>query len=160
MDLLMLEALLCAEFASLLVDFHRLKRELGARVADLGFKDVLTWADSVLDLHRQLAAASFHAGRAARRPLPVPPGVPQSGPVAPLSRQLPSSTVAAAALAPACPQVAGGDVQCPSQKDPQSQIPGARFSSAICNNCKIPGHTKAQCLKPGGDCHKTGLSFD
>ncbi|KAJ2935894.1 hypothetical protein H1R20_g1200, partial [Candolleomyces eurysporus] len=156
----MLEALPRAEFASLLADFRRLKRELGARVADLGFEDVLTWADSVLDLHCQLAAASFRAGRAARRPLPVPPGVPQSGPVAPLLRQLPSSTVAAAALVPARPQVAGGGVQGPSQKDPQSQIPGARFSSAICDNCKIPGHTKAQCLKPGGDRHKTGPSFD
>ncbi|KAJ2929097.1 hypothetical protein H1R20_g8001, partial [Candolleomyces eurysporus] len=57
-------------------------------------------------------------------------------------------------------QVAGGGVQGPSRKDPQSQIPGSRFSSAICDNCKIPSHTKAQCLKPGGDCHKTGPSLD
>ncbi|KAJ2921133.1 hypothetical protein H1R20_g15960, partial [Candolleomyces eurysporus] len=155
----MLEALPRAEFACLLADFRRSKRELGAGVADLGFEDVLTWADSVLDLHRQLTASSFRAGCPAHRPLPVPPGAPRSGPVVPSSHQLPVSAVAAAVLAPPRPQVAGGGVQGPSRKDPQSQIPGSRFSSAVCDNCKIPGHM-AQCLKPGGDRHKTGPSLN
>ncbi|KAJ2914738.1 hypothetical protein MD484_g5685, partial [Candolleomyces efflorescens] len=161
----MLEALPRPDFSCLLDDFRRTKRQLGATVADLAFADVLSWADFVMDQHRQVLASSFRVGRP-RRPLPVPPGAARL-PSGPSPRQLtsssvaaaalaPSSSVAAAALAPSSAVAAGGA----PVKDPQSRVPGSKFSSAICDNCKIPGHTKAQCLKPGGDRHKMGPSFN
>ncbi|RXW15139.1 hypothetical protein EST38_g10715 [Candolleomyces aberdarensis] len=155
----LLEALPRPEFACLLDDFRRLKRELGASVADLAFPDLLSWADFVLDHHRQLSASSFRTGRPPRRALPTPPVGSRPPVVVPQARQLTSSAVAAAAVAPSRPLIAGGGVSGPP-RDPQSLVPGARFSSAICENCKIPGHTKAQCLKPGGDRHRAGPSFN
>ncbi|KAJ2930108.1 hypothetical protein H1R20_g6973, partial [Candolleomyces eurysporus] len=156
----MLEALPRAEFGCLLDDFRWTRRGLGAGIDGLGFEDVLEWADEALALHRQLSASLFRSGCSVRRPLPNPPCHSQSCPVAPLSRQLQAPSVAAAALVPSRAPAAGGGVAMDSQRDPQSRVPGGRFSSAVCENCNIPGHTKAQCLKPGGDRHRMGPSIE
>ncbi|KAJ2927451.1 hypothetical protein H1R20_g9644, partial [Candolleomyces eurysporus] len=131
----LLEALPKPEFLCLLNDFRQLKQELGAALG-LFFP---CWPPSLLCLAGSSCWISVCSGQ---------------------SCQLTSSAVAAAAMAPSHPAIAGGSVSALLLKDPQSRILGAQFSNAVCENCKIPGHTKAQCLKPGGNHHKMGPSFN
>ncbi|KAJ2935889.1 hypothetical protein H1R20_g1205, partial [Candolleomyces eurysporus] len=151
----MLSALPSSEFSCLLDDFRRERRLLGAAVADMEFADVLRWSDEVLALHRQLSVASLRSGssRQSRRPLPVPPGQSHI-------RQPPPVAAAALLEPPVRPSAGGGVVSSVTRRDPQSSVPGGRFSSAVCENCRIPGHSKAQCLKPGGDRYRGGPSIE
>ncbi|KAJ2913216.1 hypothetical protein MD484_g7191, partial [Candolleomyces efflorescens] len=152
----MLSALPSNDFSYLLDDFRKQRRSLGSAVADMEFSEVLRWGDEVLALHRQLSVASLRSAstRVTRRPLPLPP-------IQPHNRQIPS--VAAAAVdSPGASRASSGGGGAPNlpRRDPQGTVLGGRFSSAICDNCKIPGHTKAQCLKPGGDRYRGGPSIN